>query len=306
MRFFDLACLFGLGLLPLSILANPLHLDSGDDLADGGSESRLRQRPLERASTYSSDLVPLEFRENAKRKPRRKNLKKAKLLRKMGADFDSRWMSIDRPASGPDDLVRVSVTENQVAELVEQVSELNLEEELEEMVSGVGTNDLSTYSEDEDDEDEDDADSGSSKALRGEMIAVFKQWLVKKSSCPVAFRWHDLGEYFWPRYVVQGECQKTTEGTSSSSSSSSSSVASTATPASNGCSWPRGMKCVPGRAQTLHILRWHCRRRRMFYTRGSGEVEGERAHKRQQGNRHKCRWYKVPYPVTTSCRCSCR
>ena len=80
----------------------------------------------------------------------------------------------------------------QVAELVEQVSELNLEKELEDMGNDVVVEDAS-------------------KVVRHEMIAVFKQWLIRKSSCPVAYSWHDLGEYFWPRWVVKGECQAVEE-----------------------------------------------------------------------------------------------
>uniref|UniRef100_A0A3Q3BH45 Noggin n=1 Tax=Kryptolebias marmoratus TaxID=37003 RepID=A0A3Q3BH45_KRYMA len=51
------------------------------------------------------------------------------------------------------------------------------------------------------------------------------------------------------------------------------------------CSFPRGMKCV--RAQTAHIkiLAWHC-------------VE--------VGAMKRCLWRQVPYPVVTSCMCSCK
>ena len=130
-----------------------------------------------------------------------------------------------------------------MAELVEQVSEVNLEKELEDMAHGVASNDVVA-------EELEDA----SKAVRHEMIAVFKQWLVRKSSCPVAFSWHDLGEYFWPRWVVKGECQAVEE-----TGLPSFPGARDGREVGKGCSWPLGMKCVPGRAETLHILRWHCR-----------------------------------------------
>ena len=57
-----------------------------------------------------------------------------------------------------------------------------------------------------------------------------------------------------------------------------------------GCSWPQGMNCVQGEVQMLQILRWHCRTRH------------DRA---KNAKRRKCKWYKVPYPVTASCKCAC-
>ena len=128
---------------------------------------------------------------------------------------------------------------------MEQVSELNLEKELEDMAHGVASNDVVAEVED-----------AGGKAVRHEMIAVFKQWLIRKSSCPVAYSWHDLGEYFWPRWVVKGECQAVEEtGLPSSPGAAQKGRGE----GGKGCSWPLGMKCVPGRAETLHILRWHCR-----------------------------------------------
>ena len=108
------------------------------------------------------------------------------------------------------------------------------------------------------------------------MIAAFEEWLIQRSSCPVTFQWEDLGEYFWPRWVRKGHCLNDDKKVTSSSSL--------------GCSWPQGMKCVAGESETLHILRWHCRRR------GSNPEQ----------NRHKCKWYKVPFPVTKSCKCACQ
>ena len=162
-----------------------------------------------------------------------------------------------------------------MAELVEQVSELNLEKELEDMAHGVASNDVVA-------EELEDA----SKAVRHEMIAVFKQWLVRKSSCPVAFSWHDLGEYFWPRWIKTGSCTSTEVSAEAPSGGV------------KGCSWPRGMRCVQGEVKALHILRWHCRRKKK-------RAYGARGH-REARKQHRCQWYKGPYPVTQSCKCSCQ
>ena len=59
------------------------------------------------------------------------------------------------------------------------------------------------------------------------------------------------------------------------------------------------MKCVQGEAKILHLLRWHCRRRKKS---GSGSsVSGGSSNNK----RRKCKWYKVPYPVISSCKCAC-
>jgi hypothetical protein len=60
---------------------------------------------LQRAITFTEPTVPLQFRDVARKKPKKKNLKKSRLLRKMGQDFSSQWMRIEEPANP--DLPRV-------------------------------------------------------------------------------------------------------------------------------------------------------------------------------------------------------
>ena len=43
-------------------------------------------------------------------------------------------------------------------------------------------------------------------------------------------------------------------------------------------------------SEMLQILRWHCRKRH---------------NKSKSIKKRKCKWYKVPYPVTSSCKCAC-
>jgi hypothetical protein len=143
------------------------------------------------------------------------------------------------------------MSEDQVAKLIEQVDSLRLGEELQEIG---GPNGLQN---------------------EAEAVAIFSQWLVRKSSCPVNFKWKDLGEYFWPRWIRQGSCK--------SDSKTASKI--------RGCSWPQGMNCVQGDVKMLQILRWHCR---------------SRQNRSKHDKRRKCQWYKVPYPVTSSCKCACQ
>lgn len=113
-------------------------------------------------------------------------------------------------------------------------------------------------------------------------VAAFQKWLVKKASCPVDHAWTDLGEFFWPRYLKTGRCGVSGE---------------------RGCSWPEGMTCVQAKSRVFHILRWHCRAKRHFNLRDLNASTPSTPS--TAGKRRKCKWYKVPYPVTMTCKCSC-
>ena len=215
---------------------------------------------LARAITYNKPTVPLEFWEKVKKKPRGRQLKESKLLEKMGSDFDPSWMSVVRPGARHN--IKVSLPEEQVAQLMEEVTSLDIENDIREMLGNEPDN------------------KHEPTVIRA--VGAFQQWLVRKSSCPVEFDWVDLGEYFWPRYLRKGECE------------SGDKAGPLDTPTS--CSWPRGMSCSPADAQVLHILRWHCRRRR------TPDLLGLTTRQRIRKS-YKCRWIKVPYPVTSSCKC---
>lgn len=213
------------------------------------------------AITYNKVMQPLEFWEKVKKKPRGRHTKASRLIKKMGGDFQAAWMSIERPT--PNDFQRtmqISLPEEQVAMLMEQVTDLDIEAEIREMMGG-GEHEGPTVS---------------------RAVGAFQQWLVKKSSCPVHFEWQDLGEFFWPRYVRQGACEGTSRGAGEEATTS--------------CSWPRGMTCNPADAEVLQILRWHCRRRK------TPDLLGLTTRQKIRKS-YKCRWIKVPYPVTSSCKC---
>ena len=248
--------------------ALPYSDDSTEyDYSDTMDDSRLgmmrgEHSLLPKAITHNKVMQPLEFWEKVKKKPKGKHTKSARLMKKMGGDFQPSWMSIGRPT--PNDFQRgeqISLPEEQVARLMEQVTDLGIEEEIREMMGEGETRD----------------DPMVSKA-----VGAFQQWLVKKSSCPVHFEWEDLGEFFWPRYVRQGECEGSRSQEHSRHDSS--------------CSWPRGMTCNPADAEVLQILRWHCRRRK------TPDLLGLTTRQRIRKS-YKCRWIKVPYPVTSSCKC---
>ncbi len=120
-------------------------------------------------------------------------------------------------------------------------------------------------------------------------VNAFQNWLLKKASCPVTFAWTDLGEFFWPRYLKMGHCGIVNE---------TKTTADRFQTVERGCSWPEGMKCVQGDSQVFHLLRWHCRAKRQYTIKDLNKPTNF-------DKRRKCQWYKVPYPVTLSCKCSC-
>lgn len=132
-------------------------------------------------------------------------------------------------------------------------------------------------------------DNGMEKSLRSSVRKYLEKWLMQRSACPVHLIWEDVGALFWPRWIRRGICDD----------------------AGASCSWPPGMHCVPEESQTIRLLRWQC---------GSTTASGRHLKPKQRikwNNRKRepgygrgkekirCRWKKVPYPVTTECFCSC-
>ena len=252
------------------------------------------ERALQRAITFTNPMVPLKFRDTVKKRPKRKNLKPERLLRKMGEDFNSNWMAINISHTQNDEKI-VEMSQDQMSKLLEQVDDLNLEHELRTLISDDSFKLAGTTTQIQPDlgpQNIPDRDAGTEIT---KMASIFKQWLVRKSVCPTTFTWIDLGIYFWPRWIKVGACAAdelmpkmndySTQGKDNLIQNNK---------RSNNCSWPKGMQCGPDAAETLQILRWHCRKRRRLGT----------THQTRKRHIHKCKWYKVPYPVTSSCKCS--
>ncbi|XP_071796871.1 noggin-2-like [Asterias amurensis] len=103
-----------------------------------------------------------------------------------------------------------------------------------------------------------------------ESRTALEVWLLERASCPVRYDWVDIGPLFWPPWVKHGTC------------------------VARQCSWPPGMKCVPGETRNIFLLRWHCM--------PTSTDDDERATRKRKN----CRWIKVPYPVMSECICSCK
>lgn len=63
----------------------------------------------------------------------------------------------------------------------------------------------------------------------------FITWIWETTSCPVQYKWQDMGIRYWPRWIKKGSCDS-----------------------SRSCSIPKGMGCKPIRSTSITILRWHC------------------------------------------------
>ena len=206
-------------------------------------------------------------RDNLRLAPRKKHLKTAKLLRRLKDNFDADYMSITTPSR-----IEVLASVKTSPVLQQQVLALNLSQ----LLGQVGTVDDTVT-----------------------VVKLVQSWLVEKASCPVYHRWEDLGLFFWPRWVKFGYCSNDEVP----------------------CSWPPGMNCVPAESKRIKILRWHCRywkrprghRNYIDYRvkkdTESNDTEDWKSRLRKENLKKKlrkrCKWIKVPYPVTDECYCSC-
>ncbi|XP_046994010.1 uncharacterized protein LOC124606089 [Schistocerca americana] len=259
-------------------------------------------------------------------RPRRKDLHDETLLRRLGSDFDPRWM---RRAHTPFQSAPPIREEERpsVSQLRRLADQLPLPE-----------------------------------SLPAELRPALRAWLVARASCPISFAWSDLGIEFWPRWVRRGLCGDSQAGgagggagggadssesraprildgllvdedddgdtvgedalapdrhsgdsggegaAGAAAAALGAALQGNASAARRACSWPPGMTCKPGVARNLHILRWHCRLRKSLETNKVWTAERlrkevERRKKRRK--KYRCTWLKVPYPVPEDCECAC-
>lgn len=120
--------------------------------------------------------------------------------------------------------------------------------------------------------------------ISGQLRRKIQQYLWGRTACPVHRQWKDLGQRFWPRWLLEGHCPK---GESS-------------------CSVPAGMYCRATGNQFKTLLRWHCRGasgpsailqqyNSLTGAKATGSVNPIKV----------CQWIKVEYPVVTECGCGC-
>jgi len=121
------------------------------------------------------------------------------------------------------------------------------------------------------------------RPLKPSVRKYIEKWLLQRAACPLRPAWTDLGPLFWPRWVRRGACGGAEEAESGEAAS---------------CSWPPGMRCVPGVGRTVRLLHWHCsataRRRRQRRRRneqlttatGSARAVLSSFHRRRRIDKH--------------------
>ncbi|XP_026285386.1 noggin-2-like [Frankliniella occidentalis] len=270
------------------------HVPDGTGLVGGPPD-----RPLQQ-------LLPLKMWANPRRsqlRPRRKDLREDTLLNILGEDYQPGWMRWSRAAGSQEYPVEERAAVRALRDLV--------------------------------DGEESPPDLRLPAGLTSEARALVKAWLVRRATCPVRFVWADLGPYFWPRWLRRGECGVEPSGDEQDEDNMTTSrrggvsgvlrededdededAVDGAPRRANAtstlsCSWPPGMKCVPGLTRTLHILRWHCRLRKLSQATSFNAIWSAPPEKppskmdgRQKRSKYRCTWIKVPYSVPEDCVCS--
>lgn len=114
-----------------------------------------------------------------------------------------------------------------------------------------------------------------------ETVSFFRK-MMSYGSCKVNYKWEDLSILFWPRWVKQGSCNTEVS-----------------------CSFPSGMYCSAAKSKVIKLLKWTCKRKRKGSKRQKKKNKPEDRQKKNRFPGVKCRWKKVPFPVTAECICTC-
>ncbi|XP_071943831.1 noggin-2-like [Antedon mediterranea] len=201
------------------------------------------RKQSERPTLIASDsqILPIliDDKQSITNPPTEKDLKLSKLTKAIGDDFEPHWMSINEPRNK-----NMGIIDEIDNDLIDEFRNLSMK-----------------YRD----------DNGNRVRISADTEAVFEKWLTQRSNCPIEYKWIDLGQLFWPRWVKRGECVQ------------------------KKCSWPSGMQCRSTEMLTIQPLRWHCIRKGR---------DGRRREKR--GTKYRCKWIRVPFPITSKCSCQCK
>lgn len=226
--------------------------------------------------SYSQPIRPyslLTHADDFRYMPKSRHRRPAQLLRLLGSSFDPFWMSIERPpevSGGHSDrgaLLRGDLQPVKTINYTTFKGKFNLSSSLE----------LKEAAENQHQKLKEEVAELDLGFLSPDVARSVRAWLVLSAACELHYRWVDLGEAFWPRWVRQTDCGR------------SGGVHS--------CSFPSGMECV--RAQTIHIkiLAWHC----VEIKDGGDKFRQIKAQRSDM-----CLWRQVAYPVVAACACLCK
>lgn len=110
--------------------------------------------------------------------PQGKQLKTKRLLRKLGGEFNTEWLSVGTPRSS-NYVPNSDATEhgNDIARWLENTRLARL---------------IDKYSVD--------------LALTNRTKQTIKTFMQRMTQCQTSFEWKDMGSLFWPRYIKSGKC----------------------------------------------------------------------------------------------------
>lgn len=139
-------------------------------------------RPIKPYLYDTDTILPLPIENNVSAifrfSPSRKHMKKKRLITLLGKNFNSDYMSVERPTSEADAIIDNDSQNNDI-KLLSDARQLN----------------FSFIDED-----------GVSLDLDQMTLDALHHWLVRKSVCRVQYTWEDIGALFWPRWVKRGMC----------------------------------------------------------------------------------------------------
>jgi len=77
--------------------------------------------------------------------------------------------------------------------------------------------------------------NGEKRKAGSKFMNKLQHWLFDLSKCPVRYKWIDMGENIFPRFIKRGLCSK-----------------------KKTCSFPSGMKCNPSKWKSINVLLYTC------------------------------------------------
>ncbi|XP_045214879.2 noggin-2-like isoform X2 [Mercenaria mercenaria] len=199
--------------------------------------------------------------------PHGKHLKSKRLLRKLGKDFNSEWMSTEIPKISnyvPDTFPLYG------NKIEDSLAKLRLDQLVKMHAVDMG--------------------------LSNQTQEIIKTFMQRMSTCHTNFEWEELGNLFWPRYVKSGICVSSGSCSWPSGMHCQASENKTLRLLHWRCIRRKQTKTkVIGKTNKDNRTKEIKRKTRRNIRSTSGVI----------GKKLKCRWKKIPYEVTAKCGCSC-
>ena len=222
--------------------------------------------------------------------PRRRHLEQERLMNRMADDFDSFWMSIDRPRTNP--VPRMTNEPSHSPKMLDKLNKLNF-----------------TYTD----------ENGQSVELDDQERKSVENWLLQRTSCPVYYTWMDLGVYFWPRWIRKGSCDASHSCSWPAGMHCVPEQSDTVRLLTWQCQSSRKRKKDSREKESQGVTRRQSSNLMSANLAELGNIQQQtqaqsRSSKKRSSNsrryKHKssdvrCKWVKRRYPITPACFCSC-